>query len=77
MAGRGLTGGRYLNNVDRLEAAILKEWERRWPDQKWREMTTGVKPDGSEQTRKGPYRQEVRDKARAAAEATLDAMANR
>lgn len=78
-----LNGARRLSTLDRLELAILREWERRWPDQKWREGE--ARPEMDRPTNYGtwypvaprPFRPDVRAKARVAAEAMLDAFANR
>lgn len=71
---RGLVGPRYPATVDRLEAAILAEWERRWPDKKWR---VGPPADDPDSLYVRSFRVDIRDRARAAAEAMLDALANR
>ena len=69
-------GHPYLVLGDALETAILREWERRWPTQKWRTLAEVSTSSGWKQA-KGDFTPEARAKARAAVEAVLDFYANR
>lgn len=69
-------GHPYLVLGDALEDAILREWERRWPNQKWREVTSVSTPTGFRDA-KGDFSRSSREKARSAVDAMLEFYANR
>jgi len=70
-----LTGVRYTRSVDKLVNAVLAEWERRWPDQKWRETFTEEGKPGKVVAGAAPVVEKpIR---RAAVDAVLDTMERR
>lgn len=66
----------YLDLASALEDAVLREWERRWPAQKWRETAEVSTPNGFRQA-KGAFTHSAREKARSAVDSILEVYANR
>ena len=69
-------GHAYLDLAGKLEDAILREWERRWPHQKWRETQEVSTPVGFRMA-KGDFTASAREKARVAVDSMLEFYANR